>query len=475
MKVLLYRLHVCQDGIASWMVTLARELRGLGVECGFWFPKVFYRPLEDFERLGPVHTAPIHKAAEVVRSGGYDLVHVVNFDHTAELLGLVRPRLRVVVTSHGDLSDAWSRRNCFAYTAVSADMTALNQPLTDLEVETVPNGVDGQRFRPPARVENGPPLVAWVGRSTDERKDFPRFTRIAARLAARGVRLWVADAHGASWKDFSSSECCPVPFERWERIPAAAMPEFYRDLAARSGALLMTSRHEGWPVAALEAGASGVPTIGPDVFGLRQAIIPEQTGMLYGADAADESVAECVWDWLQRGGHGAEFAACCAAAVRQRFSAETMARRYVEIYARPEQRLCDHPALPADRAATGFASLWERLRTHRWHRAAFLCEAARCLARDGQHRLAGRALRRSIRVAPRSAANPRRALHLLTTMGLLLRGLSSGGCSETATGPFTSTSSATASVSAVCTRLLPIGTTAELAHEATRRERFGDC
>ena len=198
MRVLLYRQHVCQDGVASWMTTLAGQLCRLGVACAFWFPKVFYRPMEDFERLGPVFTAP-HNAAEELLRGGYDVVHVVNSDPTAELLGLLRPAPRIVATSHGDLSDAWDRRNCFACTAVSPDMGALNQTLTDLEVETVPNGVDCERFTPPAHVEERTPVVAWVGRSSDDRKDFPRFTRVAARLAARGVRLWVTDAHGASW------------------------------------------------------------------------------------------------------------------------------------------------------------------------------------------------------------------------------------------------------------------------------------
>src|SRR5262245_55640952 len=111
MRILFYRLHVCQDGIASWMTTLASKLRQFGgVECAFWFPKVFYKPLADFERLGPVCTAPPHRAAEVLSAGAYDLVHVVNNDHTADILSLLRPIPKIVVTSHGDLSDAWRRR-----------------------------------------------------------------------------------------------------------------------------------------------------------------------------------------------------------------------------------------------------------------------------------------------------------------------------------------------------------------------------
>lgn len=424
MRVLLYRQHVCQDGVASWMTTLAAQLQGLGVECAFWFPKIFYRPLEDFERLGPVFAAPHHAAEEILR-GGYDVVHVVNSDFTAELLGLLRPAPRIVATSHGDLSDAWGRHNCFAYTAVSPDMAALNQTLTDLEVETIPNGVDCERFTPPAHVADGAPVVAWVGRSTDERKDFPRFTRVAARLAARGVRFWVADAHGASWDDLAGRDVRQVPFERWARIPAAEMPTFYRELAAHRGVLVMTSRHEGWGLAATEAAASGVPTAGPDVVGLRRAILPSVTGVLFPAGASDDEAADRVWDLLQATRRSPSVAADCVAAARSRFSAGVMARRYLEIYHRPRQRLTAATAAPINGSEPDVAGLLARLRTHRWHRAAFLSEVARTLSRTGQSGIAWRAMRRSIAVAPRSAVHPARAVRLLTTTaglaGRLLR------------------------------------------------------
>jgi glycosyltransferase involved in cell wall biosynthesis len=418
MRVLLYRQHVCQDGVASWTMTLAAQLRRLGVECAFWFPKVFYKPVADFERLGPVYTAPPHQADAVLRTGPYDVVQVVNSDPTAALLGLLRPLPRMVVTSHGDLADGWHGGNCFAYTAVSEDMAALNQPLTDLEVEVVPNGVDCERFTPPDGVEAGAPVVAWVGRSTDARKDFPRFTRVAARLAQKGVRLWVADAHGASWQDLAGQDCCRVAFERWRRVPAADMPQFYRELAANRGALLMTSRHEGWGLAATEAAACGVPTLGPDVVGLRRAILPGVTGAFYPVAASDDEVADRVWDLLQAGGRESGTAAACAAAARRAFSAEAMARRYLEIYARPRQRRCERPAGAA--AGPVPAGLLARLRTHRWHRAAFLSEAAGALARAGQGGLAWRAVRRSVATAPRSAAHPARTLQLLTTTAVLL-------------------------------------------------------
>ncbi|NLG17536.1 MAG: glycosyltransferase family 4 protein [Fibrobacter sp.] len=59
-----------------------------------------------------------------------------------------------------------------------------------------------------------------------------------------------------------------VSFER--------MPELY----SRSYALLIPSVIEGFPTTVLEAGAFGVPAIGTDTIGNRDAIIHEQTGLI---------------------------------------------------------------------------------------------------------------------------------------------------------------------------------------------------
>ena len=51
MKVLLFRPHCGTGGIMTWMLLHARELRRLGVECGFWFCQGTTR-LPEFEQMG---------------------------------------------------------------------------------------------------------------------------------------------------------------------------------------------------------------------------------------------------------------------------------------------------------------------------------------------------------------------------------------------------------------------------------------
>jgi len=51
--------------------------------------------------------------------------------------------------------------------------------------------------------------------------------------------------------------------------------------------LLVTSRTEGFPGAVIEAAAAGVPTVGFDVGGMREAVVDGQTGLLVAADDID--------------------------------------------------------------------------------------------------------------------------------------------------------------------------------------------
>lgn len=325
------------------------------------------------------------------------------------------------MTCHGELSEAWSSRNCFAYTAVSHGMAALNQPLTDLEVEVIPNGMDLERFAPPARSSGDPPIVAWVGRSRDlEQKDFPRFTRVAAILAKHGLRFWVADANAASWRDFTDSPCSRVAFERWQRVSTGDMPQFYRDVAASGGVLLLTSRYEGWGLVVTEAAASGLTTVAPNVVGLRESIQQRLTGVLYRPEASDQEIAQLVMRWLEERQQSGQGMQACARAARQ-YSAEAMTRSYLDIYERSEPRLGRRAECAWAADDLDLAAVQVRFRRNRRDRAEILWHAAKDLVRAGHARLAWQALQRSIRLCPALLARPARLATLASTAVALTR------------------------------------------------------
>jgi glycosyltransferase involved in cell wall biosynthesis len=308
-------------------------------------------------------------------------------------------KARVIVTARGALSDLWDHRNCFAYTAISKGMAEINQPYTDLEIEVVRNAIDVDRFTPPDGPAAGPPIVAFVGRTKSPEKDFPRFTRIARRLADRGARIWIADPHEANWEQFTGEPVERVEVERWGRVPHGEIADFYRAVAASGGIVLMTSRSEGFGNVAPEAAACGARVAAPDVIGLREAIVDGETGRLFGAKATDHEVAEQLHAWMS----APHDMRACSDATRAAFSASVLTDRYLEIFGRKEQRLLGSRAAPVTTPETPL--LLEHLSKQPAWRASFTRGAARDFAAAGYRRLALDALRMTFEASGRQVVS----------------------------------------------------------------------
>jgi glycosyltransferase involved in cell wall biosynthesis len=384
MRVLLFRMLCDTGGVSSSMLLLGRHLEHRGVDVEYWFCQPSAR-LQEFQATGRATLGTIPQLAKRLERGDYDVVHMTASDPAALVVSrIASAHARVVVTSRGALSDVWDRGNCFAYTAISDGMAAVNQPFTELEIEVVRNAIDTQAFSPPPARVDGAPIVAFVGRTTAVEKDFPRFTRIARRLVDRGARVWIADPHEASWEKFEGLAVERIPTERWERVPHASIAELYRAVAASNGVVLMTSRTEGFGNVAPEAAACGVRVAAPDVMGLRDAILDGETGMLYPASASDDEVADRVWRWLSEPHDMAR----CAEVARETFSPAGMVDRYLAIYRRRAQQLRhtsgETPACEADGAA--MRVLLEHLSKQRRWRAKVARHAAGELARSGYRR-----------------------------------------------------------------------------------------
>jgi len=398
MRVLLFRMLCDTGGVSSSMLLLGRHLARRGVESEYWFCRSSSR-LPEFLETGRATVGSLATLAGRFERGEFDIVQMTASDPAAEVVSHIAARSRVVVTARGALADNWSRDNCFAYTAISQGMADVNQPFTELEIEVVRNAIDVDAYAPPARRAAGAPIVAFVGRTTAVEKDFPRFTRIARRLADRGARVWIADPHEATWDNFVSLPVEHVATERWGRVSHDAMPAVYRAVAASGGLVLMTSRSEGFGNVAPEAAACGARVAAPDVMGLREAILPGETGLLYPAAASDDDVAERIQRWLDEP-HDMER---CAEAARRVFSPTAMVDRYIDIYERPEQRLhaAGEPRAPLPESdAPGMAVLKEHLARQRIWRATAARQAAQELVRAGHTRLALTVLASGFRASP---------------------------------------------------------------------------
>lgn len=400
MRVLLFRMLCDTGGVSSSMLLLGRGLARRGIDCEYWFCQPSSR-LPEFTATGRATVGSLPALARRLERGDFDVVQMTASDPAALVVSRLAARARVIVTTRGALSDVWHRGNCFAYTAISRGMATLNQPLTEVEIEVVPNAIDMETYAPPAGHDAGGPIVAFVGRTTAVEKDFPRFTRIARRLSDRvpGVRVWIADPHEGRWEQFEHLPVERVATERWEPVSHGGIADFYRAVAASNGVVLMTSRSEGFGNVAVEAAASGARVAAPDVMGLREAVIDGETGMLYPAAASDDDVADRVARFLA----SPHDMTRCADAARRAFSADTMVDRYAAIYERAEQRLHDGGASAKrmhDSDAAGMKILVEHLGRQRRWRATVARQAAAELARAGYRREALRVLADGFRAVP---------------------------------------------------------------------------
>ena len=394
------------------------ELRRRGIEVEFWFCEPSVR-IPDFQRIAPTHVTPPSQLLDSIEAGRYDVVHVVTTDPTAELLTLADRRPRIVATNRGGLSALWQSTNCFARTAVSRGMAELDQPLTDLQVDAIPNSIDAARFSPdPGMAAAGGPIVAWVGRTTSiAQKDFPRFLRVGALLARHGVRLWVADAHGSDWSWFEQRGYSRPPIERWEQLSQQEMPGFYRAVAASGGVLLMTSPTEGFGLAAAESAACGALTVAPDVVGLREAVIDGVTGSLYPPGMTDDDLADRIRSILATTPQQRRTASDAA---RNEFSVERMSGRYLEVYGRQAPVLhTGDAAWPADDATVRL--LRERMATYEGYRVYLLTTEAVRFAREGRRNRAMACIGRAFRISPRLALRRKPAARIVRAALLMAR------------------------------------------------------
>jgi glycosyltransferase involved in cell wall biosynthesis len=423
MRVLYYRINCGYNGVTAWMEDLGIGLKQRGVDVSYWFASGSAERAAPFERLGTTTIGSVAMLMGVLERERYDVVHIHTGDKRSLAVTLPDSYSRLVATNHGSVSHLWNSANCHALTVVSAEVAALEQPYTDLAIDVIYNAVSVDRFTRPTEIGSDAPIVAWAGRAADARtKDFARFTRIAARLASRGFRIWVADGSGASPSDFTGPECAPVTFDRWLRLTRTEMPEFYRSVASSGGVLVMTSRYEAFGLVPLEAAACGAPTIGPDVLGLREAILPEW-GATYAANASDADVATLVADWIEA--HPRSLSRCGerADAVAQRFSLTRMVDQYLAVYERSTPILATTKAVLPPLLPPGARECIADAPTPKQRHRSLWMPLARELVHEGEHRLALRAAWMALRHDSGVLVRARHAANLVGTVARAVRGL----------------------------------------------------
>jgi glycosyltransferase involved in cell wall biosynthesis len=131
--------------------------------------------------------------------------------------------------------------------------------------------------------------LTWVGRLSWHKR-VERVIDVAARLASTGVTIEVIGRGPAG--DPLASQIAARNLGGAVKMRGFLPEEEKKAVLAGSLLHLNTSQGEGWGLCVLEAAALGVPTVGYDVDGLRDAVRDGETGWLVRAGERIEDVTE---------------------------------------------------------------------------------------------------------------------------------------------------------------------------------------
>jgi len=283
MKRVLHIFPLC--GRAGTEAVIRFLIRGLAAE-GIESEAYFQRDVggsDLFRELCPIHFEADRPLVDVLREGNFDAIHAVTSSITIDVpeavaaSGFTGP---VIASCHNDYIIGWNRCNANAVVALTEWWARKIRPYTDVPVAVIGNPVELDRFQPPAESVPGKPILAWIGRSGDPKKNIERFKKVIAALPPDQYDIRVADTDTRD----DPSELFGELTDRvswYGRLHYTRMPSFYQEIAASGGLLLSTSDDEAFPMCILEAMASGCTVVVPDAWGSEEIVEHGVTGLIY--------------------------------------------------------------------------------------------------------------------------------------------------------------------------------------------------
>lgn len=261
-------------------------------------------------------------------SGCFNLVYT---EHSAYAIERTRWMRRVLPV----ISRLVKRFTCVSHNLAEV-FTTIGVPVG--RVVTIYNGVDTERYKPGApRAEFSPVVrIGAVGRLVSE-KDYPTLLAALALLKSQNVRFFAeiagdgplaADlkmrAQGLGLRDVVSF-----------RGSCDNVPGFLRELDI----YVLSSRHEGLPIAVLEAMATGLPVVATRITAIPEIIDDGRTGILV-PPGDPESMAAAIRDLAQDARKRRMLGDAAMAEVQKTYTIEKTSRSYAaELGVKEKQRM----------------------------------------------------------------------------------------------------------------------------------------
>jgi glycosyltransferase involved in cell wall biosynthesis len=171
-------------------------------------------------------------------------------------------------------------------------------------------------------------LVAQVGR-LESQKDYPTYLTAAADVAARVADVdFLAVGEGALRPQL---EAAAARLRLGSRVRFTGVRHDVPALLGGVDVLVLASRYEGLPNAVIEAMAAGAVAVATDVGGVRELIVPDETGIIVPVDRPD-AIAAAVAGLLSDPARMRAMALAARRRIEERFTVDAMVRRTQAAY-----------------------------------------------------------------------------------------------------------------------------------------------
>lgn len=232
--------------------------------------------------------------------------------------------------------DRWTESLVEKHVCVSqavADYSRERGGLDPKKLRVIPNGVDFDRFATATpqdlsrwKISTDDEVWVTVGRLDPQKGPWDLLNAIQ-KLHANHPKLKLLWAGEGPLRN---------QMEKWinlhglqEVIQLIGWQDDVPGLLRAANGFVLCSRWEGMPNVVLEAMAAGLPVVSTDVEGVSEIIINGETGCIF---RRDEDFADR-WDTLLKDRQAAtRIGAAAQADVRQRFTWDQMARKYIDLY-----------------------------------------------------------------------------------------------------------------------------------------------
>ncbi|HZH99442.1 MAG TPA: glycosyltransferase family 4 protein [Fimbriimonadaceae bacterium] len=346
MKIGLVTISMERGGVETYLLSLGKRLCAAGhdveivttVEPGPWAHRVQEEGLRARHLAKPRN---VSSTRHVLRLGKalseYDLVFLNHAPYAQRAIGLLPQRIVVVPVIHNDhpmmyglvehLAQGWN----VAVAVGTRIFEVAKERLPDRPVVLIQNGIE----LPPAsdlsqRAPWSKPFrLLYVGRLLHAQKGVLDLPKIVRACVDRGADVRLEIIGEGEDRDRLLSEIDREGLGNRIEMLGSQPPEQTQRAMLRSHFLLLPSKYEGLPIVLLESQAAGCVPVCSLLPGVTDQALPPHGFVVPGADPS--GFADHVAALAQDSSLWEEASAAAIQNVRERFSAEQMAARYLEL------------------------------------------------------------------------------------------------------------------------------------------------